>query len=354
MLFISSISHDLGLRDLKEWLISTGIRKPYGITKQAWVINTFIRGVDIVREEMLDIEDVSNSKAFINAFHLYNEKLHERRFLDFSSMMALAVTFLQKDKNILSEVQKRFTSITVDEYQDVNLIQERLIKLLAGKENNICVVGDDDQSVYQWRGSTVDNIINFRERYPKVFTHHLPTNFRSTDGIINLANELIKNNNPRRLKKSMKPSDKKSQPGDIYKIEFCYQADEIKFIIDRIKKLIGTEWTNNDNSKRGLAYSDIALLFRSVKYGAQPHLNALNEAGIPYAVTNIGGLFEANEVDTFFSIFSYLGNFEKIWDGQSGTGYVPTEEEFLCRVSMVKFWQFLALAGIISMTTKTK
>jgi len=152
---------------------------------------------------------------------------------------------------LYSEVQKRFTYITVDEYQDVNLIQEKLIKLMAGKENNICVVGDDDQSVYQWRGSTVDNIINFKERYPKVFTHRLPTNFRSTDGIINLANELIKNNNPRRLKKSMKSSDKKLQSGDIYKIEFHYQSDEIEFIIDRIKKLIGTEWTNNDNSKRG-------------------------------------------------------------------------------------------------------
>jgi DNA helicase-2/ATP-dependent DNA helicase PcrA len=324
--FVSSISYDLGLRDLKEWLVSTGMRKPYGTTNRAWIINTFIRGVDIIREEMLDPEDVSNSEAFINACHLYDEKLHERRFLDFSSMMALAVTSLQKDKGILSEVQKRFTYITVDEYQDVNLIQEKLIKLMAGKENNICVVGDDDQSVYQWRGSTVDNIINFKERYPKVFTHRLPTNFRSTDGIINLANELIKNNNPRRLKKSMKSSDKKLQSGDIYKIEFHYQSDEIEFIIDRIKKLIGTEWTNNDNSKRGLAYSDIALLFRSVKYGGQPYLNALNEAGIPYAVTNIGGLFEADEVDTIFSIFSYLGNFEKIWDGQSGTGFAPTED----------------------------
>jgi DNA helicase-2/ATP-dependent DNA helicase PcrA len=324
--FVSSISYDLGLRDLKDWLVSAGMRKPYGTTNRAWIINTFIRGVDIIREEMLDPEDVSNSEAFINACHLYDEKLHERRFLDFSSMMALAVTSLQKDKGILSEVQKRFTYITVDEYQDVNLIQEKLIKLMAGKENNICVVGDDDQSVYQWRGSTVDNIINFKERYPKVSTHRLPTNFRSTDGIINLANELIKNNNPGRLKKSMKSSDKKLQSGDIYKIEFHYQSDEIEFIIDRIKKLIGTEWTNNDNSKRGLAYSDIALLFRSVKYGAQPYLNALNEAGIPYAVTNIGGLFEADEVDTIFSIFSYLGNFEKIWDGQSGTGFAPTED----------------------------
>jgi len=323
--FISSIRSDLGLRDLEDWLVSTGMRKPYGTTKQAWIINTFIRCVDIVREEMLNPEDVSDSEAFINACHLYDEKLHERRFLDFSSLMALAVGFLEKNKNILSEVHKRFTHITVDEYQDVNLIQERLVKLMAREKNNICVVGDDDQSVYQWRGSTVDNIINFKKRYPGVFTHHLPTNFRSSDGIIKLANELIQNNNPRRLKKSMKSSGKIYQPGDIYKIEFYEQADEVHFIVDRIQKLIGTEWANNDGSKRGLAYSDIAILLRSVKYEAQPYLNALDEAGIPFAVTNIGGLFEADEVDTIFNIFSYLGDFEKIWDGQSGTGFVPYE-----------------------------
>jgi len=324
--FVSSIRSDLGMHDLENWLVSNGMRKPYGSTKQAWIINTFIRGVDIVREEMLKPEDISNSEAFVRAYHLYNEKLHEKRFLDFSSMMALAVRFLENDDNILSEVRKRFTYITVDEYQDVNLIQERLVKLMAGKKNNICVVGDDDQSIYQWRGSTVDNIINFKERYSKVFTHHLPTNFRSTDGIINLANELIQNNNPNRLKKSMKPCGKKSQAGDLYKIEFQYQIKEIDFIVDRINNLIGTEWTNIDGSKRGLAYSDIALLFRSVKYGAKPYLNALDKAGIPYAVTNIGGLFEANEVDIIFNIFSYLGDFEKIWKGQSGTGFVPKED----------------------------
>jgi len=325
--FISSIRTELGLPDLENWLASIGMRKPYDTTSQAWVVNTFIRGVDIVREEMLNPEDVSDSEAFINACHLYDEKLQEKRFLDFSSLMSLAVRFLESDENILSEVRKRFTYITVDEYQDVNPIQEKLVKLITGKKNNICVVGDDDQSVYQWRGSTVDNIINFKERYSNVFTHHLPTNFRSTDGIIELANELIQNNNPGRLKKSMRSSGKKYQIGDIYKIEFYEQTDEIEFIVDRIKKLIGTEWVNNDGSKRGLSYSDIALFFRSVKYGAQPYLNALDEAGIPFAVTNIGGLFEAYEVDTVFNIFSYLGDFEKIWDGLSGTGFVPTEDD---------------------------
>ena len=134
-----------------------------------------------------DIGDIYVGTIHSFCYELLKEFVPEYRafdVLDESKRFSFISSILQKDKNILSEVQKRFTYITVDEYQDVNLIQERPIKLLAGKENNICVVGDDDQSVYQWRGSTVDNIINFKERYPKVFTHHLPTNFRSTDGII--------------------------------------------------------------------------------------------------------------------------------------------------------------------------
>ncbi|MBA7621716.1 ATP-dependent DNA helicase Rep [subsurface metagenome] len=334
--FISSLRYELRLPELGEWLLTSGLKKPFGLTNNAWIVNTFIRSVDIVREEMLKPEDVSNSKRFVNAYHLYNEKLHERRFLDFSSMMSLAVKHLESNKSILSEVRKRFLYITVDEYQDVNLIQERLVKLMAWGKNNICVVGDDDQSIYQWRGSTVDNIIDFKKRYKKVFTHRLPVNFRSTDGIINLANKLIRNNNPHRLKKSMKSSDKKSENGDIYKIEFHEQKEEINFIVDRIKNLVGTEWTNNDSSKRGLAYSDIAILFRSVKYGAQPYLDALDKAKIPFAVTNIGGLFEADEVDVVFNIFSYLGGFEKRWDGQSGKGFVP-DSNFIYSSAQLKF-----------------
>lgn len=324
--FVSSIRYDLKLSELQKWLTDNGGRKPYGSTPNVWVINTFLRGVDIVREEMLNPEDVSDSEEFANAYHLYNEKLHERRFLDFSSMMSFTIQTLENDKAILNEVKNRFTHITVDEYQDVNPIQERLVRLMAGNKNNVCVVGDDDQSIYQWRGSTVYNIIHFEERYPNVHTHHLPVNFRSTYNIINASNGLIQNNDPNRLTKEMQASDKKGEKGDIYKLKFEMQNDEIDFLVNRIQHLIGKEWINQDGSKRGLAYSDIAILFRSVKYGAEPYIQALEAAGIPFAVTNIGGLFDAPEVDTVFNILSYLGEFDKIWDGQSGTGFTPDED----------------------------
>ena len=320
--FLLSIRNDVGYRDLEDWLASAGAQKPYGITKQTWVLNALIRGIDIVREEMRRPEGISTCGVFCRAMQTYDQRLLERKFLDFSSMMAHAVGKLETDGAIRNEVRKRFTHITVDEYQDINPIQEKLIQLLAGKNGNLCVVGDDDQSIYQWRGSTVDNILTFRKRYKDVFTYHLPINFRSTDGVINLSKELIVKNT-HRLQKDIKASTKKSEPGDIYKFYFTYQKDEKDFIVDRIKSLIGTEWTNSDGRTRGLAYSDIAIFFRSVRYDGRPYLDALDKSGIPYAVSGIGGLFEAPEVDIVFSILSYLGGFGKIWDSDVGIGITP-------------------------------
>ena len=323
--FILSIRNELGYDELEDWLISSGAQKPYGMTKQTWVLNTFIRGVDIVREEMQRPENTSACHAFCKAMQTYDQRLLERRFLDFSSMMSHAVEKLENDNAIHNEVRKRFTHITVDEYQDINPIQEKLIQLLAGKDGNLCVVGDDDQSIYQWRGSTVDNIRTFRKRYKNVFTYHLPVNFRSTDGIINLGKELI-TKNTQRLKKDIKPSIKEAEPGDIYKYYFTYQKDEIEFIVDRINSLIGTEWKDTNGCTRGLAYSDIAIFFRSVRYDGRPYLDALEKAGIPYAVSGVGGLFEALEVDIVFDILSYLGDFGKIWVSDVGVSITPVPD----------------------------
>jgi len=309
--FISSIRNGLGFYRLLNWLKSN-YSKPFGMTYENWAINTFIRNVDIVREEMLDPTKVSEYDGFVEAYEKYNEILHERRFLDFSSMMALTVYHLTTNRATLKEIKKRFTHITVDEYQDVNPIQEKLINLLAGNNGNLCVVGDDDQSIYQWRGTTIENILTFQKRYKNVYIHHLPINYRSTNDIINLGNKLILRN-VKRLKKSMASSGKNSEKGDIYKIDFEDQENEINFVVERIKYLIGTCWVDSDGRERGLAYSDIAIFFRSVKFDSRPYLEALKEAGIPYAVSGVGGLFDTPEIDVIFSIFSYLGDFEKNW-----------------------------------------
>jgi len=320
--FINAHRSDLGYKKLKEWLESEKMRQPFGMMPLTWVMNTFIRGVDITREEMMTPGKISQCSDFVAAFQKYEEKLQEHRFLDFSSMMAIAVRYLESDKQLLSDVRKRFTHITVDEYQDINPIQERLIRLLTGPATNLCVVGDDDQAIYQWRGSTVDNILTFPKRYKNVFIHHLPINFRSTNQIIYSSSDLIQKNK-KRLSKKMGDSGKTGEKGDLYKIDFPAQADEIKFIIEKIQHLHGVQWEENNRHKRGLAYSDMAIFLRSVKYDGQPYLDAMDEAGIPYAVSGIGGLFEAEEVDVIFNIFAYLGGFKKNWDFKAGTGESP-------------------------------
>lgn len=320
--FVSSIKKELNF-DVLLSSLKKRAKKSYGMTTESWVLNIFLHGVDIVREEMLEADDVSESNSFIEAFKTYEEILEKKRFIDFSSMMSIAVRELKEDRELLEDVRNKYRYITVDEYQDVNPIQEELIRLLAGDAGNLCVVGDDDQSIYQWRGSTTENIIKFTKRYKDVYTYPLPKNYRSTKLIVDCANNVISNNNPKRLPKTMESAGTSGDNGDVYKLVFDYQFDEIKFVVDKIKDLIGTEVSGTDGKKRGITYSDIAIFFRSIRYDGTPYLEALEEARIPVAVNGIGGLFESEEADIIFEIFSYLGDFNKIWDYKAKEGYVP-------------------------------
>jgi DNA helicase-2/ATP-dependent DNA helicase PcrA len=319
--FVNSIKNELNFNVLLPSLKKRS-DKPYGITTESWVLNTFLRGVDIVREEMCIPEDISESKSFIEAFYTYERLLHKKRFLDFSSMMSIAVKELKNNKELLNEVKEKYTHLTVDEYQDVNPIQEELIRLLTGDDGNLCVVGDDDQSIYQWRGSTIENIIKFTKRYKDVHTFPLPKNYRSTKLVVDCANNVIVNN-PKRLLKKMESTGDDGEKGDIYNLRFEHQKDEVQFVVNKIRELIGTVLKDSDGKKRGLTYSDIAIFFRSVKYDAEPYLTALEALDIPVAVSGIGGLFTSEEADVIFEIFSYLGDFGKIWDYETKEGYVP-------------------------------
>jgi DNA helicase-2/ATP-dependent DNA helicase PcrA len=295
--------------------VNTKKRLPWWCSKFIWTIDTFIKNVDMIREELTSPEKISDCDDFTKAFHVYEKKLEEKRFLDFSGMMAKAVQYLEEDSKILSLVRNRYTYLTVDEYQDINPVQEKVIQLVTADNNNLCVVGDDDQSIYQWRGSTVNNILTFKQRYPAVYTHQLLKNFRSTDNIIYISSNLI-SNNTKRLPKTMKTTEKKSEPGDVYRILFYEQKDEVQFIVSKIEELIGVEWIKKGGNKRGLSFPDIAIFFRSVKNQAKPYLDALNNAGIPYFVSGVGGFLDTPEVLTIFLMLSYLGGFQPYIDSK--------------------------------------
>lgn len=304
--FLSSIRNDIDLTYLTNAL-EKRFRKPYGKNTQNWVFKTFVRDIDIFREEGLKLEQAV-SDSFRNAYAVYLHKLDEKRFLDFSGILRIAVNTLKSDKKVRAKVQEQYSFFTVDEYQDVNPIQEELIQLVSSKQN-VCIVGDDDQSIYQWRGADTKNILTFTKRYKDVATHELLINRRSHDAIVKASSDLITTNNPR-IPKSIKDKGTISQSGDLYKIVFPQQEDEISWIVEKIQALVGTEYQDGDTVRK-LKYSDIALLFRSIANEATPYITALDEAEIPTVYSGVGGLFETDEVSCVIRILEYISECDK-------------------------------------------
>lgn len=278
-----------------------------------WTLTTFLNDVDFYREEGLN-EKFSDSATFKSALKVYFDKLRERRFLDFSGILRLAVDHLKSDKYILETISKQYNFFTIDEYQDVNPIQEELIKLVSGQKN-VCVVGDDDQSIYQWRGANVENMLRFEKDYKKyapVTVYELNRNLRSCDKIVKCASDFIEENNKtkKRLKKSILPNDNKSENGDLYKICFDFQTDEVDWIVKKIQHLVGKEYNDRDE-KRKIRLSDVAILFRR-RSDAHIYKEALDEAGLGVLYSGLGGLMESDEIDGILRTITYIGESVKI------------------------------------------
>lgn len=307
--FLSSIKRDI---DFDYLFNSLNTRYRWNFhrhgNKQNWAYRTFIKDVDLFREEGLTNE-ATLSDSFRNAYKIYLEKLKEKRFLDFSSILRIAVDTLENEPSVRKKLQDQYSFFTVDEYQDVNPIQEKLIQLISNKQN-VCVVGDDDQSIYQWRGADVQNIITFQQRYPKVAVHQLDINRRSSDAIVKTADELIQRNNPGRLDKSIKDKGLKSEKGDLYKILFETQESEVAWIVNKVQSLIGKEFLEGDKPRK-LKYSDFAFLFRSIGNEAGPYIEALLAANIPVIYAGTGGLFETPVVSSIIKIFAYISECDR-------------------------------------------
>jgi len=304
--FVSSIKYDMDVKYLRSSLSSI-FRKPWGRNEENWTFSVFINDLDKFVEEGWDVDSVATSDSFINAYKIYCAKMEEKKFLDFSSIQRIAVDVLKTNKLVLDIVRCRYKYFTVDEYQDVNPIQEELIQLVSGKKN-VCVVGDDDQSIYQWRGADVNNILSFASRYPKVKIHKLEINRRSHDRIVKAASNLIERNSPR-LDKAIIDQGLRSEDGDLYKIVFQTQEDEITWIVEKIQTLIGTELIENGKPRK-LKYSDIALQFRSISNEAQPYIDALASINIPLVYSGVGGLFDTPEIDSILKIFGYISQID--------------------------------------------
>lgn len=266
--------------------------------------NDYIAALSVLREDAVDLQKLSDCSVN-DGLEKYSAQLATDSYFDFSSQLVNAVAELERNDGLRSRVGDRIQYVVVDEYQDVNPIQERLVRLLHDLGAGLCVVGDDDQTIYQWRGSSAENILTFQERYPEVAQIRIEENFRSSEGVIDTARRFVSNISPR-LPKEMKFADaQRYESGDIVALNFDSPEDEARHIVATIKSLHSVAFDDSDG-QRGMSWSDMAVLLRSVRNNGAVITKALKEAEIPFVVTGLANLFETEEAVAARELFYYI------------------------------------------------
>ena len=227
-------------------------------------------------------------------YALYEEHLLKNNLVDFDDLLLLPYKILKNNEKLAKDISKKYQYIMVDEYQDTNELQYRLLRLLCTSHNNLCVVGDDDQSIYGWRGATIKNILNFNEHFDEATIVKLEENYRSTDTILNHANALIEHNRDRLGKKLVGTKDK---GGSVKVYESNDENDESRKIVEDIKSLLAS----------GEHAKDIAILFR-VNALSRSLEEGFNKAGLNYKL--VGGMkfYERTEIKDLIAYFRILTN----------------------------------------------
>lgn len=242
------------------------------------------------------------------AYKAYDEIKVGEGLLDFGDLIVKTLKLFRDRPNILLEYQKQFKYILVDEFQDTNFAQNELVKLLTGKKGNITVVGDDDQSIYRFRGAAVSNIVQFRSNFPKTRIIVLTKNYRSTQEILDRSYDLVKFNNPDRLEVVEKIDKKlrstlKAKGEEIEFIHADRVENEADLVAKKIKNLL------SGIGGRRLDYKDIAILVRANNH-SEPIMRALGRNGIPYQFLGPGRLFRQPEIVDLISYLKVLYNYE--------------------------------------------
>jgi DNA helicase II / ATP-dependent DNA helicase PcrA len=229
-----------------------------------------------------------------NVYVEYQRRLGESNSLDFDDLIARTIDLLERDRTTREKYQNKFQYVLVDEYQDVNTAQYRLIALLAGRHGNVTVVGDDDQSIYSWRGSDYRMILRFEEDFPGAKTFTLEENYRSTSTILDAANTLVANNRSRAPKKLF-TTRAQGEPITLYPA--ATERDEARYVVEKIKSSV----------RDGSAYRDFVVLYRT---NAQSRVfeEALLTEGIPYRIVGGVGFYARTEVKDVVAYLRYVMN----------------------------------------------
>jgi DNA helicase-2/ATP-dependent DNA helicase PcrA len=255
-------------------------------------IEQFKRHADVIENELIDILALDGTDIGLS-YSKYLAMLEDYKFLTYGQQIAKAIRALE-DPEIARRAIGQIEFLFVDEYQDINPAQERLIALISRPPVQLCVVGDDDQAIYQWRGSNVENLQQFRDRYKKVTPLPLETNRRSRPNIVAAANTFSSSISPR-LPKKMKPVREHSGPETVY-----WSAEtpdeEAERIAQTIVSLINA----------GYRYADVGILLRSVKTSSAPIVDALRRRRIPFSCSGRTGLFLHPEVQAMGETYAWL------------------------------------------------
>jgi DNA helicase-2/ATP-dependent DNA helicase PcrA len=229
-----------------------------------------------------------------NVYTEYQRRLSESNSLDFDDLIVRTIDLLERDKATREKYQERFEYVLVDEYQDVNAAQYRLVALLAARHGNITVVGDDDQSIYSWRGSDYRMILRFEEDFPGATIFKLEENYRSTQRILDAANMLVANNRTRSSKKLFTRREG-GDPITVYPA--ATERDEARYVVEKVKGLV----------RDGSAYRDFLVLYRT---NAQSRVfeEALIAEGIPYRVVGGVGFYARAEIKDVIAYLRYILN----------------------------------------------
>lgn len=251
-------------------------------------------------------DEVKRLRELANAYHVYTQICLEEELLDFGDLIFYCIKLFKERSNILKFYQEKFKFVMVDEFQDTNLAQYVLIKILVKKRGNIIVVGDDDQAIYKFRGASISNIMQFKEDFPKSKEVVLNKNYRSGQNILDAAYKLIQNNNPNRLEEKLGiDKNLESQVRDRGQVEHIHlesQFDELSFVAEKIREIRMEDKTAE--------WQDFAILVRA-NSGAEAFTEELQRAQIPNTYVSLRGLFLKPIVLDIIAYFNLLDNYRE-------------------------------------------
>jgi DNA helicase-2/ATP-dependent DNA helicase PcrA len=262
---------------------------------------------DMLPETPSDELDLARLTELSNAYHTYNKLLLDNGLMDFGDLITYTIKLFQERPNILEKYRQQFKYIMVDEFQDTNSSQYELIKLLAAPDNNLVAVGDDDQSIYRFRGASLSNIMQFKDDFPSAKEIVLTENYRSGQEILDTAYTFIKHNNPNRLEEKLKINKHliasgKSKSAEIRSLEFASEFTETQAVVEMIQAL--------HQSKQAENWADIAILVRA-NSAADTFTRELTRHNIPNHFVSLKGLYYKPVILDCIAYFKLLDNYHE-------------------------------------------